>query len=731
MFSFQIMHINTIKELNDLLNNNLEAAIAYIKSNSRVLELIDFEYLAKHGLSKKVPALLQFEKVRNLITSESEFIILCFLCNPALTMQLLDDKRILKLAMPVLKLAPLDFTIMRYLVTSYGINVQNKSLSRSLDALDLHLPVQITYKKQWPAMDFEQRGYFSAEMEVLKTFPTLKNYVEQMMYGPSGYYTRKADFKSDFVTFASSPNEVPGLAAAFAYQLYHIRLKLLKKGVLTATDVFPILECGAGLGKLCYHILTTIKKMGEKEASWAAFFASIHYTSVEISKTLHLQQQQNTQEFKEKVTLIHGDARQLQKYLTGKKIAAAISNEFIDELAPHVVKLNEDWRLKVWQTIPLITKENLLKAISDRKKIEAIEKESQHNKRLLSLILSDFKENRIVLSEKTFLELHHLLVQKGQSPLPFLFGKIAKIDARRIPEIDDFLKRNPDFYLRMHPNFTRFIQIGSEKYLNNLHPLLVSGGEVITIDYGETYDALRNEVFKTHSKSTLGDDIFVDPSDKDITFDVNMTTLADTPGYQTVFFGKQEQLRIDTFPKEVLSDQHKKAFVESSKARAFKVIVQSKHERLDEKKVIEHKTDPMRFHGESAPVSEAEINKKYRGTLFDIANYPHKILYAEAKTLCANNPKFDSYLNAIKEKQYSVALRKAASIGSLRLTTLLLNYRAAIYFDVNERSSNGNTALDWIKQAKVKTAIRSLIIKQLIKHGATEEHKLDKTVKLK
>ncbi|MFA6301551.1 MAG: glycosyltransferase family 88 protein [Legionella sp.] len=109
------------------------------------------------------------------------------------------------------------------------------------------------------------------------------------------------------------------------------------------------------------------------------------------------------------------------------------------------------------------------------------------------------------------------------------------------------------------------------------------------------------------------------------------------------------------------------------------------------------------------------IQKNWKHSLFN-GNF----IYAKSLQICKNTP----ILQAIKEKNYSLALKRASSVGHLRVVELIVQFhhQKRISFDINEASSNGNTALDWINLNQATTATgkanKQRIIEILKQEGA-------------
>ncbi len=84
-----------------------------------------------------------------------------------------------------------------------------------------------------------------------------------------------------------------------------------------------------------------------------------------------------------------------------------------------------------------------------------------------------------------------------------------------------------------------------------------------------------------------------------------------------------------------------------------------------------------------------------------------------------NKPENQSFIVAIQEKKYSVALRKACAVGNLDLIKIILKYKTNLNIEINEKSSNQFTALDWINTNKIIDFLtKERILSLLTRYGA-------------
>ncbi len=689
-----------------------------IKQEPEKLKLFTFDDLYRIANSAIIIPLLQYDSLRKLIDSQEKFLRLCLLYNLNLIPELLKDERIKKMMLPVLK-------DLEHHYQDYNFNQLEKDDKNLISQFPTDVLRVMKLKN-------EERNSISRyedpdQKVLLQTFPPVKKFIDQILYGDSGYYTLgTVDLTKHFSTHVTDKNFSSPLSAAFAFQIYHVRLKLLKEKKISHEDKFMVLECGAGNGILCKNILKIIDEMAQLDETWAELNSTIQYNIIEISPVLMKIQQKTTQEFVKKVNIQLGDAKNVNAKFGKNSIAVAISNELIDNIMPEVVVHHEKRGLVIRQVIPRMRSKDLKESkLSQNLKIEL----EQNSEKLIKLLekYGYSEKDWVVLSEKDFFMLHNLILKKEISIPKVSFIPLNVLDIKLDSKIHNYVKENPEIFNRKQKTDAGFhLQIGARDYLLNLHDCLLAHGEVITVDY--CYD-LNNYVLSGKDRflvinhqikhSIVHDDIFLGIGSHDISVYADMTNLAETEGYQVLFYGKEEQLKLDKIPNSILTSNEKLKFKELNASEHFVVLVQHKLD-ADEKKA-QSEVDSERFEGKCLPVTKQQVKQHLHNLFATAADYPHQELYKEALLLCKN----ESFLNEIKQKHYAAALRKAAAAGSVELVTLLLKYKSwlAQSFDVNESSKNGKTAYDWIGVAAVSNTIKDRI-KQLLRNAGAKEKPL-------
>lgn len=624
---------------------------------------------------------------------------------------------------------------------------KKKTLAQpSVKALDLMIPEKLKPKKRSQLQE-PLKTSLSALLDVhpesvnekfiARTFPTAKSFFEETMYGRHGFYSSgKVDFNKDFQTYASVSENLHAFSMAFAYQLFCIRKNLIDSKKLKSDGPFNVLECGAGNGRLCLEILTRIKEMAALDPDWEQLNNTIHYLIVEKSFELCKRQARTLQaqhiavnktwetvsQDQSKVSIICADACSLNGDIIEEPIAVVFSNELPDMFAPQLIHLNNNGDYVAINYVFTI-KADYLRPFIDLARIKELQDKSKELYGRLKFIMPNFDEDIhfrldedvIYLSEK---DLFAIIPEISRETLRLsenqtLFGRIIvnNVQMSFYSDIENFLKRHPDF--NTNNPYDSMAEVNIYRFLHSVNLILMEGGEIITCDYGHnTFQAIQ--AFKVFNKGRVHSSIAFDPSNEDITHDVNFTVLAEEGNLfnlRPLFFGHQNQLPID-FP--TLSFQEKSKYIEHTSQKRFYFLVQRKESASY---VHDEGNDPIgvegRFVGQSIPVThrqlfQANVNQ---AMLF----HPRVQLVREAEKLCKGKADVERYLNAIKQKEYGLALRLACSWGNKPLVHLLLPYVSVLKIDLNERSSNGNTALDWLEKAQISHSLKSSIRSDLKK----------------
>ncbi|MEO8401402.1 MAG: SAM-dependent methyltransferase [Gammaproteobacteria bacterium] len=505
-------------------------------------------------------ALIQHEKIRALVQTDEQLVeIASYNLQAALEIQ----KKEQRLKFPEQNASQIALASAAY---RYNLFVPNTNRRKNAKYAGDYPPTKtVTAHKQSADTAVTDPAPMVDESDVAErfdrysvdTFLTTQEFVREMCFGETGYYTTgKVDFSIDFTTNAAYPI----FAVALAFQLY---ANWQKKSESEKADTFHVLECGAGNGTLAYNILDTIKRMAalhpEPLSGWPQLDKNIRYHIVEISPALRKRQRYKTQYFSDKVEIHAGDAMKLSALEPEfkQKVSVAFSNELLDMFPPHELRLDSQRDVQVGIVVPSVTKKDLASFFGqDTKTIDKLIKRSDKHKAIVKKYMPEQKipDDEILLSKIDFLKLHEIYAKPKFTPdnVPevFSFRKIY-VSQKSVPKVKQFVQDNPEFLKRMQPGNVRYANTGIKDYLAGLNTLMREGGEVTTIDYGDSDPFTQDgflRVFSYIPGLASSENSTLTPGHRDITYDLNGSTLQSAGargGYQVLFFGKENQLLPD------------------------------------------------------------------------------------------------------------------------------------------------------------------------------------------
>ncbi len=500
-------------------------------------------------------ALIQHEEIRALVKTDAQLVeVASYNAQTALEIQ----KREQRLKFPKHSASEIAFSS-----AAYRYNLFVPSNKKNLESASDYPPTKSPSAKRQPA-DISvidpalvvEAGDMAEKLDqhIVNTFLTTQDFVQEMCFGKTGYYTTgKVNFVTDFTTNAAYPI----FAIAIAFQLY---ANWQKKSDSEKAEPFHVLECGAGSGILAFNILDTIKRMAAKytepTSGWPQLDRNIRYHIVELSPALREQQLSRTSYFKNKVEIHAGDATKLSALEKEfkQKISVAFSNELLDMFSPQELRLGNQRDVHVGLVVPSVTKKDLANFFGkNSSEIDKLIQRSNKHKIIMQGYAPEEKisDDDILLSKKDYLKLHAIYAKPKFSPdeVPevFSFRKIY-VSQQAVPNVKQFVKDNPEFLKRMQPGSVRYANTGIKGYLRGLNTLMCEGGEVFTIDYGYSDPFVQDgflRVFSYIPGLTKVENPTLTPGHRDITFDLNDTVLQSDgarSGYQVLFFGEENQL---------------------------------------------------------------------------------------------------------------------------------------------------------------------------------------------
>jgi hypothetical protein len=96
---------------------------------------------------------------------------------------------------------------------------------------------------------------------------------------------------------------------------------------------------------------------------------------------------------------------------------------------------------------------------------------------------------------------------------------------------------------------------------------------------------------------------------------------------------------------------------------------------------------------------------------------------------CKQSDKKEELLDAINKDLFALAFRKACAYGEEQVVNLLVENRSLLGdFSLNESSSNGFTAVDWVKKAAYEKTKQERILERIIAAGAVSAEQIKEKI---
>lgn len=396
---------------------------------------------------------------------------------------------------------------------------------------------------------------------------TRGEYVNRIENGTGGYYdSGTIKFRSTeqdsghYGTFTSCGY---GLAISLSVQAFELWQKMLQTGKITETEVFKIVECGAGEGFLCQDMLNYIYERAVIDKEWKIFLSVVEYHIIEKSTTLRDRQTKKMQILEEKTGIkvkVHkGDALNLEDsdFAKTEKNGCALffSNELLDMFPPEKIRFcTESDKIQVALSLLGIHEDDLQNFGLSEKEIGKIEQQADiyriHLDRCNKILPKNKEEKRSVLflPKKIFSRLFDIYSGKDYKGKQDVFcGQDIYVDLNQDhAELYNYLEKNynngisslkkGEFTIIM-PGIDRFF-LGVEK---------ICHGKVISIDYGFT--ELQKAVDEDIRTYPMVRTIYQEIGKVDITADVNFKHVPGKTVPQSWLYNPEKIKETENFKK--------------------------------------------------------------------------------------------------------------------------------------------------------------------------------------
>jgi SAM-dependent MidA family methyltransferase len=429
-----------------------------------------------------------------------------------------------------------------------------------------------------------------------RTFPTFQAYMDMALHDPKwGYYGHNVVIGrgGHFITNPESLSPHYGRwLAAWAFKVWK---DMLAHGELTESDVFPLIELGAGNGRLARDILDAIARAaaqpeGAEHAAWQTFAARVTYRIYEMSESLREKQRLL---LGTDAVVTEGDARQPEATLkrdfpSGVK-GFILSNEVPDAFGVHKVVLTPEGRAFAALVVPRV--EPSLCDVLEQSLVAAI---SAANSQVRQTFGFAGNEGDFYLDGASYASVMEALLAfpagRRESLLATaLWFEEAYVPVSAIPELAAHLRANATQYATAlaaeDSGVVLYVNVHADRFIRELGASL-SAGVIVTIDYGDTTWRLvqgsrRAEFpFRVYGDSYEFDprpnDPYSLPGTQDMTADVSFTELAragEAAGLSVLHFGPERDLIGAELPEVLAAAGEQEALHELVGNPVFKVLV--------------------------------------------------------------------------------------------------------------------------------------------------------------
>jgi SAM-dependent MidA family methyltransferase len=401
-----------------------------------------------------------------------------------------------------------------------------------------------------------------------------------------GYYARHVAIGrgGHFITNPESLSPRYGQwIAALAFRLWR---DLVARGHITEADPFPVVEFGAGNGRLARDVLDAVRRL------WPAFAARLAYRVYETSASLREKQ-------KELLGLdaivAEGDARRpgevLARDFPGGLRGVVFTNEVPDAFGVHKMVLKPDGTALAALVVPRV--EPSLRDAVDGDLARRIGDADASVRRTFGF---RGQPDDHYLDGKTYADVMAALMSLGDEKrrplLDALWFEEAYVPVSALPDLAAHLAANADQYATAlaaeDSGVVLYVNVHAGRFIREIGAALAAGF-VVTTDYGDTtwglvQGARRGEFpFRVYGDQSdflpRPNDPYAAPGTQDMTADVNFTDLAaagEAAGLKVVHFGHERDLVGDDLPEVLRSAEDQPAVAEFLGNPVFKVLVLGK-----------------------------------------------------------------------------------------------------------------------------------------------------------
>jgi SAM-dependent MidA family methyltransferase len=362
-----------------------------------------------------------------------------------------------------------------------------------------------------------------------------------------------------------------------AGRAFDLWCEMLARGELSETDAFPIVEFGAGNGRLARDLLDAVARaaQGSEDAKlaaqqrWRVFASRVEYRVYETSASLRDRQREL---LGGDAIVAEGDARRpaetLKRDFPDGVKGLVVTNEVPDAFGVHKIVLTDEGGAlvalvvpRVEASLPQLLGGPLSQRIADAD--QAVRRNFEFADHAGELYLDGATFGAVMEA------LAELPAERRQELLALLWFEEAYLPVSAVPELAAHLAANAAEYavaLAAEPSgVVVYVNVHAGRFIRELGSSL-RAGFIVTIDYGDTtwglvQGARRGDFpFRVYGDRQeyvpRPNDPYAAPGTQDMTADVNFTELAraaETAGLVVVHYGPERDLTGDDLPELVQS----------------------------------------------------------------------------------------------------------------------------------------------------------------------------------
>jgi len=379
--------------------------------------------------------------------------------------------------------------------------------------------------------------------ELARLLPSFESYMDDVLHEPRfGYYGYRVQIGQGG-HFSTHPESLsPHYGRWVASWAFEVHRQLVRAGRLTPEDAFPLVEFGAGNGRLARDVVDQVKLRSQSDPDWRAFAERLDYRIYELSDGLRQKQEDLLVGGWPAVRVCSGDARHpaeaLRRDFPEGLVGFVVSNELPDAFGVHKVVLSSDGAAQAVLVVPRLETEvtrALPSSLTDACRTA--------NARLRELLPAIEHAEDLLLDRATFCEvmtfLHGLPEPERTRGIDGLWFEELLAPAQFFPALCHVLAGGAAEYAHAlageESGVVLYVNVHAVTFVRELG-LALRAGQVVTIDYGDTtlglVHAARHGRFPLRIYCDEGDyhpranDPYTRPGGQDITADVNFTDLA-------------------------------------------------------------------------------------------------------------------------------------------------------------------------------------------------------------